>query len=61
MRDMYGRYFEDRIIFLMDLLDQVKEALTSPNQIFVIKKYWDLWEVPQKVEILTSSIILSIK
>jgi hypothetical protein len=45
----------------MDLLDQVKEALTSPNQIFVIKKYWDLWEVPQKVEILTSSIILSIK
>lgn len=42
----------------MDLLDQVKEALTQPNQIFVIKKYWNLWEVPQRVELLTSSIVL---
>ena len=44
MVDIYGRYFEDRIIFLMDLIDYARKSLSDDGHTnFLRKKYFDLW------------------
>ena len=44
MVDIFGKYFEDRTIFLMELLDYVRMPFPITGQTtFIQKKYFDLW------------------
>ena len=44
MTDIYGNYFEDRTIFLMDLIDYARKPFPNNGHTnFVRKKYYDLW------------------
>ena len=44
MVDIFGKYFEDRTIFLMDLIDYVRKPFPNNGHTnFVRKKYFALW------------------
>ena len=61
MVNMYGKYFEDRIIFLMELLDFVYQDFKYPQHHFLRKKFDYIWELPLRVDILTIDISLVVK
>jgi len=60
MRDMFGKYHEDRIIFLMDFLDLIHLKITDPYLLFTVKKNANLWNMPNRLNLLTSKIWLKI-
>ena len=44
MVDIFGKYYEDRIIFLMDLVDYGRKPFADYGHTnFMRKKYFDLW------------------
>ena len=44
MVDIFGRYYEDRIIFLMDLIDFTGISFPTYGFMhFIRKKYFNLW------------------
>ena len=49
MVNMFGRYYSDRIIFLMDILDLVYQEVTYPEHLFMIKKFYKVWEAPLRI------------
>ena len=61
MRDMYGEYWPDRSIFLMDLLDQIKEEVSDPNELFLVKKFNHLWEMPLRLDLAPRNVTIKIK
>ena len=45
--DLFGKYFEDRVIFLMDLVDFTRDNMPINSHVhFIKKKFHDLWEIP---------------
>ena len=61
MVNMFGTYFEDRTIFLMELLDFVYQDFQKPQHHFLRKKFDYIWELPLRVDILTTNISLIVK
>lgn len=57
LRDSYGNYYEDRIIFLMSFLDMIREEISSISALYVIKKYANKFNVPRKM-VLAEGVIL---
>lgn len=60
LRDIYGRYFEDRIIFLMTLLEMVGYRISQPHMHYLAKKYSHLFSVPGRVTALPASTFLRV-
>ena len=60
LRDINGKYFNDRLIFLMTLLEMIRTDISEYNYLFIIKRYRDVWNVPRKVILLTKTVNLEI-
>lgn len=52
LRDIQGNYFNDRLIFLMTLLEMIRTEINDPNYLYVIKRYSSEWNVPRKAVII---------
>ena len=61
MVNMFGKYFEDRIIFLMELLDFVYQDFHGSQHHFLRKKFDYIWELPLRVDLLTHNVSLIVK
>ena len=58
LRDVYGNYFKDRLIFLMTLLEIVRDPVESYRNFFHIKKYWHVWDTPRKMQFIHQTYYL---
>ena len=56
LRDIHGRYFGDRLIFLMTLLEMVRSELNDPEIFYLVKRYSSLWNVPTKAIFIDDSM-----
>lgn len=61
LRDIYGNYFKDRIIILMTLVELAKSKVTDYNMLYLIRKYANVWNVPEVKVQINSSIAITIK
>jgi hypothetical protein len=48
LRDINGKYFGDRLIFLMTLLEMIRSDLNNAEILYLIKRYSSLWNVPSR-------------
>jgi len=55
LRNIHGKYFNDRLIFLMTLLEMIRTEIHEPRMLYLIKKYSSEWNVPRKMVILQNS------
>ena len=39
LRDPYGNFYEDRLIFIMSFYDMVRDSIEGDEKTYVIKKY----------------------
>ena len=49
LRDSYGNYYEDRLIFIMSFFDMVRDPLESDVNIYCIKKTAPKFDIPQRI------------
>ena len=61
MRDLFGKYMDDRVIFLMDFLDLVYLGITDPYLLCAVKKNSKLWNMPTRIALLPPHITLKIQ
>ena len=52
LRNIHGKYFNDRLIFLMTLLEMIRTEIHQPRMLYLIKKYSPIWNVPRKMAIV---------
>jgi hypothetical protein len=58
LRDSYGNYFEDRIIFIMSFYDLIREPIGTDVQAFIVKKYASVFDIPQRI-VLSENVVVS--
>ena len=60
MCNMYGKYYQDRSIFLMDLMDMAYWRVTDPSHHFLRKKFNYIWQLPLNIEMapVNTSIVI---
>jgi len=57
LRDSYGNYYEDRLIFIMSFYDMVRDALDSDVDIYTVRKYAPKFDIPQKIVLSENAVI----
>ena len=60
MRDPYGNYYDDRIIFVMSFYDMVRDSLEGDDEkAYVVKKYAPKFNIPRKISICRNASIIT--
>jgi len=60
LRDIFGKYFEDRLVFLMTLLEIVRFPLDMPFHFYLAKKYNQIMDIPVNYYFVSSQIFLRV-
>ena len=58
LRDIFGSYHSDRLIFLMTLIELTNCQFNDPRMKYIVKKYAHLWNVPFAKVILNPSVAI---
>ena len=57
LRDMYGWYYENRLIFLMSLLELIKDPKTEQfSHLYIFKKYAPVFNAAQKATLVSREV-----
>ena len=59
LRNINGEYFEDRLIFLMTLLEIVRTKIEDPIYLYLGKKYQHSWNMPRRLIFLNDTVVLT--
>ena len=58
MRDPYGNFYEDRLIFIMSFYDMVRDSFDDNEKAYIIKKYAPKFNIPKRI-VLARTVSIS--
>ena len=60
LRDIFGNYFEDRLVFLMTLLEMVRAGINLPFHFYLAKKYIHTMDIPASFYYVSPAVHLRV-
>lgn len=59
-RDIYGKYFNDRLVFIMTLLEVVRNKINLPFHFYLAKKHINIMNIPVNVYYVNEKIAIKV-